>query len=621
MPPLKGPPIAVVLPVAALATSLAAAAAGAPLWVIAAGAIVVLLVLVGAGRSVPRPTDEGRRRVLLAGAGLAGAAVAGAGAGRAILRLTRPDPGPAVEAMANGLGSKALTSLGRGYHPARSGDIQLVLAPFNTANYPHESRSLVPRDPRSSHALIWGYTDRVPIVVHAPGLVEPADRADPVTLADLAPTTARLLGFDLDAPDGRPLPGIEPPRRPPRLVVTFVIDGGGWNVLSAWPDAWPNLRSLMARSAVYRNAVMGSFPNVTASAHATIGTGAFPRTHGIAGHHLRRGGAIATAFGEPGAADPSDLLVPTLAEVWSERTGGRAWVGQIGYQLWHLGMIGSGGAPADGHAPVAVYWDEMNDVWASQNPDRYRMPRGVPDRRLLSSYLRRHFGERKGRELEVAGGRALCCDPPIARYQGDLVEATLTSERVGRGETTDLLYLNYKMPDYAGHAEGMGSERTRLALAAVDHELGRLVASLEWRFAPGEVALIVTADHGQCPLPEDAGGVRLDGVQLGADIEAGFGPGLVQAVRPSEVFLDREALRAADVTEAEIAAELGGYRYGENLGGYVPAAAVERDRLSRREFAAVVPGGLVAGLTPSRIAAAGAGRYPDADPGMPPARP
>jgi len=24
-----------------------------------------------------------------------------------------------------------------------------------------------------------------------------------------------------------------------------VIDGGGWNVLRQWPDAWPNLKCLM----------------------------------------------------------------------------------------------------------------------------------------------------------------------------------------------------------------------------------------------------------------------------------------------------------------------------------------------------------------------------------------
>ena len=53
------------------------------------------------------------------------------------------------------------------------------------------------------------YGERVPIVVWAPGRVEPQDHTERVTLADLAPTTARLIGFDeFRAADGVALPGI-----------------------------------------------------------------------------------------------------------------------------------------------------------------------------------------------------------------------------------------------------------------------------------------------------------------------------------------------------------------------------------------------------------------------------
>ena len=54
-------------------------------------------------------------------------------------------------------------------HPGRSGDIQLLLAPFNSANYESESQSLRPRDPSTSHASVWMYLERVPLVVYAPG--------------------------------------------------------------------------------------------------------------------------------------------------------------------------------------------------------------------------------------------------------------------------------------------------------------------------------------------------------------------------------------------------------------------------------------------------------------------
>lgn len=465
----------------------------------------------------------------------------------------------------------------------------------------------MPRDPRSSHSLVWGYTDRVPIVVHAPGLVEPQDRTEEVTLADLAPTTARLMGLDLSFPDGEPLPGVPRPTRPPKVVVTLVIDGGGWNVLQKWPSSWPTLSRLGREGALYRNGFMGSFPNVTASAHATIGTGAFPRTHGISGHHVRVGEGTQPALGELGAADPSRILAPTLADAWAEETGGRAWIGEVGYQVWHLGMIGRGG-----ERPVAVYWDEAGNDWAVQNPDLYRMPADVPDRASLTERMRRYFGPERGAERDREGGKALCCDPPIVHHQGDLLEGTFRTERIGESGVTDLLYINYKAPDYAGHVSNMLDEHQHTALEAVDRDLARLVSLLEDRFRPGEWALIVTADHGQCPLVEDAGGVRLDLVQLSAEVEEELSGGPLVGIRPSEIFLDAEP---ADVER--VAASLAGYRYGENLGPYVPEEAVLEERLDRRHFAAVLPGSFIRSLDEGGIAAFGPGRYPHADPGIP----
>src|SRR5207253_4344720 len=201
-----------------------------------------------------------------------------------------------------------------------------------------------------SHAAVWPYLERVPIVVHAPGIISGTELHDErVTLADLAPTAAQLMGFDFPAPDGVALPGVPQPATPPKVIVTFVIDGGGWNVLRHWgpeygyDDTWPNLRNLFASEGTlaYRNAVMGSFPSVTACAHATIGTGAYPWHHGISGHNVRLGRDVVKTYGTPGRAEPSLYLkAPTLAEAWAERTNRQAWIGEIGYQIWHLGMIG-----------------------------------------------------------------------------------------------------------------------------------------------------------------------------------------------------------------------------------------------------------------------------------------
>ncbi len=250
--------------------------------------------------------------------------------------------------MARDLGAEYMELVARAYHPDRSGDLQLLAAPFNSANYPQESRSLVPRDPRTSHASVWMYLERVPLVVDGPGIAS-LDSEERVSLADVAPTIAQLIGFDAFlglGREGRPLPGIARPASPPAVVVTFVIDGGGWNVLQEFPDAWPNLRRLMGDGANFRNAIHGSFPAVTASAHATIGTGAFPRTHGVTGHNIRDGRRVRKTYGEPGHANPSDLLVPTLADLWSEATDTAPGSASSATRSGTSGCSGGGGGQA-----------------------------------------------------------------------------------------------------------------------------------------------------------------------------------------------------------------------------------------------------------------------------------
>jgi hypothetical protein len=48
-----------------------------------------------------------------------------------------------------------------------------------------------------------------------------------VTLADVAPTQAKLLHFGFDAPDGKAIPDVPRPGTPPPLIITLVWDAGG----------------------------------------------------------------------------------------------------------------------------------------------------------------------------------------------------------------------------------------------------------------------------------------------------------------------------------------------------------------------------------------------------------
>ena len=590
---------------------------------------------------IERSVDAGRRRFLgwMAVAGVL-VVTGGTGIGRLIRRATKTDPMPTVRGMAETLGNEYMELVRRGYHSATSGDLQLILSPGNTSNYPQESTTLIHNDPRSSHASVWMYLERVPIAVHAPGLVgspptaqglmPPKPNEARVTLADIAPTIATLIGFDdFRAPDGKTLPGVTKPATPPKVVVTIVVDGGGWNVLGQWPDAWPNLKHLYGESQrLFTNAIHGSFPAVTAVAHATIGTGAYAEKHGVSGHNLRRGAHVGKAYGKLGHADPSDIKLPTLAELWSDHTGGKAFIGEFGYQIWHLGMIGNGGNMPLGQKPVAVYWDEPNFRWASQNPYLYRLPKVVPPdtkwRQEFEAYKAAHPQDFPPVQKGFSEMQTPACVPATVEYQVDLIETAFDSEDIGNHEATDLVFVNFKFPDYAGHIYNMLKPQVETMLAKVDEQIGRIADILASRFQPGEYALILTADHGQCPLPDEVEGVRLDPIQIQADIEAGFGGRsvfpIVHYVAPSEIFLDRRGLVDSGWNAADIAAWLKPYTYGQNYHLYpgVLRDAIEWDLSNHELFSAVLPGPYIADLQEDPTAADfGPGSYQSADPGTP----
>jgi hypothetical protein len=213
-----------------------------------------------------------------------------------------------------------------------------------------------------------------------------------------------------------------------------------------------------------------------------------------------------------------------------------------------------------------------------------------------------------------------CCSTPVIRYQGDVVEATVANEPVGSADAPGLLFINYKSPDYTGHVYGMLDPMTGDALRDVDAQLGRLVGQLDSLY-PGRYALIVTADHGQCPLPDVAGGVRLDPIQLWDDLEREFGGGLfglVQNVVPSEVYLHRDVLWDAGATREDVAAFLRDYPYRWNIGPYVPRDAIEQDLLDRQQFAAVFATTYLDTLAGRNLAEFGPGIYPEAEIGIPP---
>jgi hypothetical protein len=153
----------------------------------------------------------------------------------------------------------------------------------------------------------------VPLAFAGAGVRRGIELPSGVTLDRVAPTIAEILGFERPYPNvrsGTAMDGIAGGDRP-TLVVLIGWKGIGAVDLSAHPDDWPFLASLLDEGAGTLVASTGSLPLDPAATLTTLGTGGLPSQHGITGSFVRNEtGEVVAAFGT-GAPVP---IIATLAD-------------------------------------------------------------------------------------------------------------------------------------------------------------------------------------------------------------------------------------------------------------------------------------------------------------------
>lgn len=434
----------------------------------------------------------------------------------------------------------------RGYVPVRSPDLSLI---------PHEPNYVgTPYD--AVHTGPYDFLAEVPLVMFGPGHI-PAKGAvrGPATMADVAPTIARLIGFDdYDALDGQPLLNTPSGRssKPPRLVVTLVWDGGGWNTLRQHPNSWPFLASIIDRGVSFEQMTIGSTPSVTPPIHTTLGTGAFPRHHGIP--HVRMTTDDSDYIDPFEGNSPRFIRTPTLGDIYDRSMDNKPLVGVVATVNWHLGMIGHGALFKGGDLDLAVLLNSAGYVYG--DPSIYEVPSDLSGPRLLSERaltLDMSDGDDDGkwRGHDLANLSVLYASPASVEFQEVILERTLTERGFGRDRVPDLLFSNFKSIDAAGHHWGMTSPEMGEAIAATDAALQDLVAALNSQVGRNNWVVVVTADHGTAMYPEESGGWAIRGHDLEVDLNREFdvaGPVVVERVNSAGIFLNEEQRARIDIS-------------------------------------------------------------------------
>ena len=490
-------------------------------------------------------------------------------AGAVIFRLVGEgrEP-PSFRAQACGLGEGWLELTRRGYYEPRSGQVAII---------PKQPAYMASGGGGWSHSGPWPYLQRVPLVFYGPGVIPKVGNVNrAATLADIAPTLATLMKGSLPDTDGVPLPEVARlnadtlTEEAPRLILTIVWDGGGWNVLEQWPGDWENLLRMMEEGVSFTRAGDGSSPSVTPAVHTTLGTGVWPSKHGITGVPVRdEEGEVVDSFLE--GESSRFIETATLAERWDEQTNNAARIGMVGYEPWHLGMIGKGAEREGGDKDDAVWLNVETNEWVT-NPDHYRLPPALPD----TGGLEEDLAELDAEDGQVDGswGDNAILDqrerweetPAFIRYHGRALMNLIDDEGYGADATTDLLFTNFKQIDRVGHYFNMASEEVNESLLVTDEVLGDILAFLDDEVGRGRYVVVLTADHGQQPDGPDVDGYGIDPNEVKRDIDAEFGP-ITRAVWPTEVFLLDEAMEEEGVVPADVARFLGGYRLEDNEPG------------------------------------------------------
>ncbi len=466
-----------------------------------------------------------------------------------------------VRAAACGLPHQYLVYTWEGYRADRSPNLQII-----------------PKDPNYiglgyPHVGPWPYTQDVPLFWYGPGQVAAVGKVErPVSLADIAPTQADFLNYDFPAPDGTSMTEAVNPTasKPPALIITMVWDSAGRNVLAQWPHDWPYLKSLIPKGAWYDNAVVGSSPTSTAQDHANIGTGAFPRKHGITSHHIPLVNHEAGPF-----ENGSDLLMlPTLADLYDRSTDNAAKVGEVASVNIHLGMIGHGSMWGGGdkddlilrELPDASTQGAEGTLWTIPPADErfYRLPPWVSEMPPLSDdfpVADKADGTVDGlwRGLNIPDLQGGFDTPARLASQTRVIENLIQREDYGKDAVPDLLFINYKLIDEVGHIWTMNSPQMSDSLRVQDHYLRTFVQFLDREVGKGRWALAVTADHGAVPDPAVSGAVQMAGPAITTAIDDKFDhdgddTSLVTSVRQTGISIDPDQLAANGANLTDIAA-------------------------------------------------------------------
>jgi len=335
----------------------------------------------------------------------------------------------------------------------------------------------------------------------------------------------------------------------PKLIVVVVADQMRADHLVTFQHRWKNgFRVLLDEGAYFPRAEFPYLNTVTCAGHTTIGTGAYPRTHGVvlngwwdaqARRYLNCMDDPASphvTYGRPTPSGSSGLriLVPTLADALRGQ--------QPAARVAAMGLKPRSSIPLAGRAGVVTWFDDaagsfvtarpfsservkevgdfltaeplehdLGQVWTLQDREStYRFPDVTVGERPTASWTALFPHPISGRTGADAQFYERWQKSPLSdAYMTRMAAALVDSMRLGQRDATDYLAVAFSALDMIGHDFGPRSREVEDMLVQLDRSLGRLIQRLDERLGRDGYVFALTGDHGVAPIPEQVQGGRL----------------------------------------------------------------------------------------------------------------
>lgn len=391
----------------------------------------------------------------------------------------------------------------------------------------------------------------------------------------------------------------------PKLLVALVIDQFRADYLTRFHDCfrpprdakkktWGGFRYLTDLGAWYPNGQYGILQNMTGPGHATILSGSFPASNGIALNDWQDRatgkmvycaedaafGWIGGGGGDHAGGSPKNFIGSTVGdELKAVSRSSRV----VSLALKDRAAIFMGGHGAD----AALWMDPGRFQWTST---KYYFPDGE-----LPAWVRDANTDLAKRREQVItqfdflpklatlapgaeglvpqglrwGDKAAAATPAGLEITEELAERAVDAMKLGAGKAPDVLAVSLSSHDYAGHALGPEHPALEAMTVAEDQTLSRFFNFLEKRVPGGmkNVLVVLTADHGVAPTPEAAKARKLPAGRVDEDalkkrletrLADRFGDvkhGWVSRVSEMNVFLDAKAIADRKVERAAVEEE------------------------------------------------------------------